>query len=127
MRVHLVSEHASPLRCSATSMPAVRTCTSPRSSKGLARSEPTWLSTPAATIRTSPRQVRLETGVIVDHVDAGPPEPIPKDEMLPFMTDFADDLERSGGSSVPMWCTPTSGCRGLPLSTPARLRHPGRA
>jgi glycosyltransferase involved in cell wall biosynthesis len=42
-----------------------------------------------------PRQVELDTGVIVDHVDAGPPVPIAKDELLPYMSTFADDLERS--------------------------------
>jgi glycosyltransferase involved in cell wall biosynthesis/phosphoheptose isomerase len=39
-----------------------------------------------------PRRVRLADGVEVDHVDAGAPRPIPKDELLPFMDAFADDL-----------------------------------
>jgi glycosyltransferase involved in cell wall biosynthesis len=42
-----------------------------------------------------PRQVRFAPGVVVDHVDAGPPEPVPKDELLPHMDDFANELFRS--------------------------------
>jgi glycosyltransferase involved in cell wall biosynthesis len=40
------------------------------------------------------RRVRFAEGVVVDHVDAGPPEPIDKDELLPYMGDFAEDLAR---------------------------------
>jgi len=43
---------------------------------------------------TLPRRVELAPNVVVDHVDAGPPEPIPNaiDNLLPFMDAFADDL-----------------------------------
>lgn len=41
-----------------------------------------------------PRVVRMCPGVEVDHVDAGPPEEIAKDELLPHMDEFAADLER---------------------------------
>jgi glycosyltransferase involved in cell wall biosynthesis/phosphoheptose isomerase len=39
-----------------------------------------------------PRRVRLAPGAVVDHVPAGPTEPIPKDELLPYMDAFAADL-----------------------------------
>jgi type III pantothenate kinase len=39
-----------------------------------------------------PRRVELAPGVVVDHIDAGPPAPVPKDELLPSMGAFADDL-----------------------------------
>jgi glycosyltransferase involved in cell wall biosynthesis len=39
-----------------------------------------------------PRRVRFAPGVVVDHVDAGPPEPIPKDALARWMDAFADDL-----------------------------------
>jgi D-inositol-3-phosphate glycosyltransferase len=39
-----------------------------------------------------PRRVDLAPGVQVDHVDAGPAREIPKDELLPFMDAFADQL-----------------------------------
>ena len=37
-------------------------------------------------------RVRLQPGVTVVHVDAGPPEPLSKDELLPFMEAFARRL-----------------------------------
>jgi glycosyltransferase involved in cell wall biosynthesis len=41
-----------------------------------------------------PRRVRLAPGVTVDHVDAGPAAPLPKDALLPWMADFGADLAR---------------------------------
>ena len=41
-----------------------------------------------------PRRVRMSPGVTVDHVMAGPPESVPKDELLPYMDAFAADLHR---------------------------------
>ncbi|HET7488578.1 MAG TPA: glycosyltransferase [Acidimicrobiales bacterium] len=41
-----------------------------------------------------PRRVALTAGVEVDHVDAGPPHPIPKDDLLPHMGRFAEELRR---------------------------------
>jgi glycosyltransferase involved in cell wall biosynthesis len=42
-----------------------------------------------------PARVAFAPGVTVDHVDAGPPEPIPKDELLPHMDELAAGLRRS--------------------------------
>jgi rfaE bifunctional protein nucleotidyltransferase chain/domain/rfaE bifunctional protein kinase chain/domain len=39
-----------------------------------------------------PRRVELAPGVVVDHVDAGPAEELPKDELLPHMAAFGDEL-----------------------------------
>lgn len=39
-----------------------------------------------------PRRVEFAPGVVVDHVDAGPPEPLPKDALADWMEAFADDL-----------------------------------
>jgi D-inositol-3-phosphate glycosyltransferase len=36
----------------------------------------------------------MAPGVTVDHVAAGPPEAVPKDDLLPYMDDFAVDLHR---------------------------------
>ena len=41
-----------------------------------------------------PRRVPFAPGVVVDHVDAGPPTPVAKDELLPHMRAFASDLAR---------------------------------
>jgi type III pantothenate kinase len=42
-----------------------------------------------------PARVEMAPGVVVHHVDAGPPAPIPKDELLPYMDAFADELARA--------------------------------
>jgi D-inositol-3-phosphate glycosyltransferase len=39
-----------------------------------------------------PRRVEFAPGVVVDHVDAGPPEPLSKDVLAGWMDAFADDL-----------------------------------
>jgi D-inositol-3-phosphate glycosyltransferase len=48
-----------------------------------------------------PRRVRLCTGVSVVHVDAGPAMPVPKDELLPYMSTFADVLHRTWSAAPP--------------------------
>jgi glycosyltransferase involved in cell wall biosynthesis len=45
--------------------------------------------------RRLPPRVRTAAGVEVHHVDAGPPQPIPKDRLLPHMDEFARVLQRS--------------------------------
>jgi glycosyltransferase involved in cell wall biosynthesis/phosphoheptose isomerase len=42
-----------------------------------------------------PRRVELAPRVTVEHVDAGPPEPVPKDDLLPHMDTFAEELRRA--------------------------------
>ena len=44
--------------------------------------------------RAVPRHVRMDHGVTVDHVPAGPAEVLSKDTLLPYMDDFAADLRR---------------------------------
>src|SRR3954471_10288323 len=48
-----------------------------------------------------PRQAQLAPGVIVDHVDAGPPVEVPKDELLQYMDAFADDLREQWADDPP--------------------------
>jgi glycosyltransferase involved in cell wall biosynthesis len=47
------------------------------------------------------RRVEFGSGVTVDHVSAGPPVPLPKDELLPHMGAFARDLCRSWDQQRP--------------------------
>lgn len=47
------------------------------------------------------RRVPLAPGVVVDHVDAGPPSEVPKDALLPYMADFAEDLRESWADDRP--------------------------
>jgi D-inositol-3-phosphate glycosyltransferase len=50
---------------------------------------------------TAPRRVPLCDGVVVDHVPAGPPRQLPKDELLPFMGAFGRDLARTWADEPP--------------------------
>lgn len=50
---------------------------------------------------TLERVVEFAPGVLVDHVDAGPAEPLPKDQLLPFMDTFADELARRWSRQPP--------------------------
>ncbi|MFV2118696.1 glycosyltransferase, partial [Streptomyces sp. Act-28] len=44
--------------------------------------------------RRLPDEVAMRPGVVVHHVPAGPPEPVPKDELLPHMDAFGRYLAR---------------------------------
>ena len=46
-------------------------------------------------------RVELAPGVVVDHVDAGPARPVPKDELLPHMDAFAEHLSRTWSAERP--------------------------
>jgi glycosyltransferase involved in cell wall biosynthesis len=48
-----------------------------------------------------PRRVALCDGVTVDHVPAGPAEPVPKDELLAFMPEFGRHLAATWSASPP--------------------------
>lgn len=68
-----------------------------------------------------PKRVRFAEGVVVEHVDAGPPQEIPKDELLLYMDEFASYLGRTWTRSRPdlvhthFWM---SGKAGLDAATP---------
>ncbi|WP_263729520.1 glycosyltransferase [Cellulomonas sp. SG140] len=51
-----------------------------------------------------PERVQMDPGVEVVHVPAGPPQEVPKDELLPYMREFglwlADDWARHGAPDV---------------------------
>jgi glycosyltransferase involved in cell wall biosynthesis len=48
-----------------------------------------------------PRRVPLAPGVEVDHVGAGPPCEVPKDELLPYMAAFAGELREAWAAERP--------------------------
>jgi len=48
-----------------------------------------------------PRRVALADGVEVDHVDAGPACAVPKDELVAYMGDFADELREQWTDEPP--------------------------
>jgi glycosyltransferase involved in cell wall biosynthesis len=72
-----------------------------------------------------PARVAFAPGVTVEHVDAGPPEPIPKDELLPHMDALAAGLRRSWRVDPPdlvhahFWMSGLAALRaGRPLGLP---------
>jgi D-inositol-3-phosphate glycosyltransferase len=71
-----------------------------------------------------PERVVTDDGVQVVHVPAGPPAPIPKDELLPYMTEFGEWLARRWATEPPdvvhahFWMSgmaAVAGARGLGL------------
>jgi D-inositol-3-phosphate glycosyltransferase len=92
MRIAMVSEHASPLALLGgvdaggqnVHVAALATTLARRGDEVIVH---TRRDDPAL-----PRRVPLAPGVIVDHVDAGPPRPLPKDALAPYMPRFGDEL-----------------------------------
>lgn len=72
-----------------------------------------------------PERVALAPGVVVHHVDAGPAEPIPKDELFGYMDRFAAELQLAWRADAPdvvhthFWMSGYAGLRAArPLGVP---------
>ncbi len=101
MRIALVSEHASPL----TALGGVDAGGQNVHVTGLAvaladRGHEVVIHTRRSG-RDQPDTVVIAPGVTVEHVPAGPPEPLPKDELLPHMPAFAAHLTRGWATGPP--------------------------
>jgi D-inositol-3-phosphate glycosyltransferase len=95
MRVAMVSEHASPLAAlggvdAGGQNVHVAALASALGRRGVDVTVHTRRDDPGM-----PREVGLAPRVTVDHVPAGPPAVLPKDELLPHMAEMADDLHRA--------------------------------
>ncbi|GLX10830.1 glycosyltransferase [Microbispora sp. NBRC 16548] len=101
MRIALVSEHASPLATLGgvdaggqnVHVAALAVALAERGNEVVVH-----------TRRTSPDQpeaVPMAPGVTVEHVPAGPAEPLPKDELLPHMPEFGEHLARRWKAEPP--------------------------
>lgn len=101
MKIALVSEHASPLALLGGDDAGGQNVHVGELAKALGRK---GIEVVVHTRRDDPslaRRVRFAPNVVVDHVSAGPPEPLPKDVLLPFMGAFADDLAESWTADRP--------------------------
>lgn len=101
MRIALVSEHANPLAAiggadSGGQNVHVAALALALSERGHEVTVHTRRTAP-----DQPRVVDMGRGVTVDHVPAGPPAPIPKDELPPYMPAFADHLARLWSARPP--------------------------
>jgi D-inositol-3-phosphate glycosyltransferase len=95
VKVAMVSEHASPLAVLGGADAGGQNVHVAALSAALARR---GTEVAVHTRRDDPAlapRVEAAPGVTVVHVDAGPPEPIPKDDLLPYMEAFAERLRRS--------------------------------
>lgn len=92
MRISLVSEHASPLALLGGHDAGGQNVHVAELASALARR---GCDVTVHTRRDDPdleASVDYGPGVVVDHIDAGPAAEIPKDDLLPWMGDFADEL-----------------------------------
>src|SRR3954471_22032401 len=94
MRIALVSEHASPLADLGGADARGQNVHVAALARALARRGAEVVVHTRRDDPDLPRRVPLCDGVTVDHVDAGPPKCVPKDELLPHMGAFARELER---------------------------------
>ena len=94
MRVAIVSEHASPLATLGGVEAGGQNVHVAALARELGRRGVEVVVHTRRDATSLPPRVRLAPNVVVDHVDAGPPEAIanPIDNLLPFMDEFADDL-----------------------------------
>ena len=94
MRIAMVSEHASPLATLGGVDAGGQNVHVAALATELARQGAEVVVHTRRDDPALPRRVALAPGVEVDHVDAGPPLELPKDELLEHMGAFADDLAR---------------------------------
>jgi D-inositol-3-phosphate glycosyltransferase len=101
MRISLVSEHASPLAVLGGADAGGQNVHVAALATGLADRGAQVVVHTRRDDPDIPRRVPLAPGVVVDHVTAGPPEPLPKDLLLPYMDEFAADLHREWSAERP--------------------------
>ena len=95
MRVAMVSEHASPLAVLGGADAGGQNVHVAALSAALARRGAEVVVHTRRDHPDLPARVDAAPGVTVEHVDAGPAEPIPKDDLLAHMDEFAERLRRS--------------------------------
>jgi D-inositol-3-phosphate glycosyltransferase len=92
LNIALVSEHASPLAVVGGVDAGGQTVHVAALAQALARTGNSVTVYTRRDSRELPRCVPFARGVVVEHVDAGPPTPLGKDELLPWMDAFSADL-----------------------------------
>jgi D-inositol-3-phosphate glycosyltransferase len=95
MRISMVSEHASPLAVLGSVDAGGQNVHVASLAAALGRRGMEVVVHTRRDDPVLPRRVPLAPGAEVDHVDAGPAATLPKDELLPYMRAFSDDLRRT--------------------------------
>lgn len=92
MRIAMVSEHASPLATLGGVDAGGQNVHVAALSRALGRRGHTVVVYTRRDDAKLPRRVRLARNVHVVHIDAGPPRPIPKDDIFPHVPELASEL-----------------------------------
>ena len=95
MRISLVSEHANPLAALGGADAGGQNVHVAALAAGLARRGHDVVVHTRRDDATAPDRLTTPDGYVVDHVTAGPPAEVPKDEMLPLMTEFGERLRQA--------------------------------
>jgi glycosyltransferase involved in cell wall biosynthesis len=101
LKVAIVSEHASPLAVLGGTDAGGQNVAVAALAAGLAERGAEVVVHTRRDDLALPRRVPLAPGVTVDHVSAGPPEPMAKDLLLPYMDEFAVELYRQWSAERP--------------------------
>jgi glycosyltransferase involved in cell wall biosynthesis len=101
MKISMVSEHASPLAVIGGVDAGGQNLHVAELAKALARRGHEVRVHTRQDAASPSGQVEFAPGVVVDHVPAGPPEPLPKDELLPYMADFGAYLADAWAADAP--------------------------
>jgi D-inositol-3-phosphate glycosyltransferase len=101
MRIAMVSEHASPLAVLGGVDAGGQNVHVAALATALARRGDEVVVHTRRDAADLPRRVALAPAVDVDHVDAGPPCEVPKDELVPYMGRFADELRELWSDARP--------------------------
>ena len=101
MRIAMVSEHASPLAALGGVDAGGQNVHVAALAEAVARRGAQVVVHTRRDDPDLPERIEMAPGVVVHHVDAGPPEPVPKDELLPFMATFADELREQWEADPP--------------------------
>ena len=104
MRIAMISEHASPLAALGGVDAGGQNVHVAALARGLARRGHRVEVFTRREDEGSPERVELAPGATVVHVPAGPPTPLPKDELLPYMEEFGrwvrDEWQRTKAPDV---------------------------
>ncbi|MGD9483257.1 glycosyltransferase [Streptomyces sp. TRM70308] len=101
MRIAMVSEHASPLAVLGGPDAGGQNVYVAQVSRALAARGHTVTVYTRRDAADLPERVAFAPGVTVEHVLAGPPEPLPKDELYPCMPAFGARLARAWAAAPP--------------------------
>ncbi|MFF4618555.1 glycosyltransferase [Nonomuraea jabiensis] len=101
MKVDLISEHADPLAAVGGVDAGGQNVHVAELARALAGRGHTVVVHTRRTSERQPGSVTVARGVTVEYVAAGPPVPLPKDELPPYMPEFAERLAERWAASPP--------------------------